>query len=664
MLLQLAIFISGYFVVIKGCLPPEEIMLSFTDVSAKFPSGIMTGNLADLGSFDRCVALDQKHNGTRYKGKYCLVSLSLPSDLINIGSNINKCITDYKIISNETTSESRRCASLDKRNNASSNINLVLGWCVPDVCPIADVTDYIEEVIINLSIFPTKLKENITIEPFLGGFCQTIDQQNKDTWTIGELGAVVFFAIVGSIIVLSTSYDAYLYYKNKKSAHTILTAFSLKTNGEKFLASSSPKSDPLLCLCGIRYTRMVCVLFENRYALDRGEPFVYFSDLRNFQAENIYIMGADVNADTLFFITSLAVAYEFFNAMEQGIKFNVFKFWIRKYIKLAPLMAVVVLMYATILIRIGSGPIWPLVLNPMKENCQKYWWTSLLYIQNYYNIDNICVGQSWYNAVDNQMFFLSPLILVPLWKWPKYSLYAAFLIFIGSILSPFILSFYYVMPSPTHPDYSPKHYFPTHIRFGAYFMGLIFGYIMFRLKNQQYRLHPLIVTLAWTISFALLMVTVLSPHFVMYEHDRMFYAFYNGMRRQVWLIGVSWLIYACAHGYAGPINSFLTWSGFQSLGRLAYIMYAIHVAQQSLVTAERRTTIYYSDFHIFHIFCSDLVLTTTVAACLYLSFESPMTIIDKLIFEKEEPKKSQELAQPKNDEVVFTNGPDLYFTRI
>lgn len=63
--------------------------------------------------------------------------------------------------------------------------------------------------------------------------------------------------------------------------------------------------------------------------------------------------------------------------------------------------------------------------------------------------------------------------------------------------------------------------------------------------------HPIMVTLAWTISFALLLVTVLSPHFVMYQHDRIFYAFYNGMRRQVWLIGVSWLIYACAHGYAG-----------------------------------------------------------------------------------------------------------------
>ncbi|GLV35419.1 uncharacterized protein CBL_01431 [Carabus blaptoides fortunei] len=651
MLLTLALLISGYIIVTNGCLLPKPIMSSFVDVSAKIPSGIITGNTADLGSFDQCLALDQTHNGTQYTGKYCLVQVSLSKDLIIIRNNINKCTT---ITDDSKINESRDCISTLNQNGATENLNVILGWCIPETCSIEDVIEYVKDILINISIIPSALRKNITIVPFAGGLCQTKRQLEVEssTWSNLELGAVAFLCVIGCVIVFSTSYDIYLHYTNKKSAHIILTAFSFKTNGEKLLTINPPNSDPLLCLPGIRYTRMMWIIFENRYSLNRGEPFVHFSDLRNFQAENMYVMGADVSADTLFFITGIAVAYEFFNAMEKEIKFNVIHFWSRKYIKLAPLMAVVVLLYATILNRFGSGPFWPLVLTPMKENCQQNWWATLLYVQNYYKIDNICIGQSWYFSVDNQMYFLCPLLLILLWKWPKYTMYAAVGLFIGSILSPFILSFYYDLPSPTNSKYLAKDYFPTHIRFGAWFMGIIFGYILYKLKNTEYKLDPIVVCFGWIISFALLLITVLVPHVLMDEHNRIKNAFFNGMHRQVWVFGLAWLVYACAHGYAGPINSFLSWSVFQSLGRLSYIMYVIHVSQQFLVTAESRTTIYYSDMDTFYKFWSDLFLTTAISACLHLSFEAPMVVIDKCIFENERPQKPKEPPENKKDDIL------------
>lgn len=33
----------------------------------------------------------------------------------------------------------------------------------------------------------------------------------------------------------------------------------------------------------------------------------------------------------------------------------------------------------------GSGPLWDVYLNAADKPCQEYWWSSLLYVQNYVN---------------------------------------------------------------------------------------------------------------------------------------------------------------------------------------------------------------------------------------------------------------------------------------
>jgi peptidoglycan/LPS O-acetylase OafA/YrhL len=52
-----------------------------------------------------------------------------------------------------------------------------------------------------------------------------------------------------------------------------------------------------------------------------------------------------------------------------------------------------------------------------------------------------CLDQTWYLAVDMQLFWVSPLVLYPLAKWPRYGKgLLAFLIF-ASVLIPFAITF-------------------------------------------------------------------------------------------------------------------------------------------------------------------------------------------------------------------------------
>jgi hypothetical protein len=45
----------------------------------------------------------------------------------------------------------------------------------------------------------------------------------------------------------------------------------------------------------------------------------------------------------------------------------------------------VVLVSATLLKYMGSGPQWPLVDQTLQQLCVNNWWVALLYIQNYVN---------------------------------------------------------------------------------------------------------------------------------------------------------------------------------------------------------------------------------------------------------------------------------------
>lgn len=65
--------------------------------------------------------------------------------------------------------------------------------------------------------------------------------------------------------------------------------------------------------------------------------------------------------------------------------FNVLAMYLHRYLRLTPLLAVCALMYSSILRYLGSGPLWPERAKSMGRDCNQFWWSLLLYAQNYVN---------------------------------------------------------------------------------------------------------------------------------------------------------------------------------------------------------------------------------------------------------------------------------------
>jgi peptidoglycan/LPS O-acetylase OafA/YrhL len=59
------------------------------------------------------------------------------------------------------------------------------------------------------------------------------------------------------------------------------------------------------------------------------------------------------------------------------IKFYVHRLW-----RLTPTYTVALLIYWKLMPYIGDGPLWANVSD--NTNCDDYWWTNLLYINNFY----------------------------------------------------------------------------------------------------------------------------------------------------------------------------------------------------------------------------------------------------------------------------------------
>lgn len=59
-----------------------------------------------------------------------------------------------------------------------------------------------------------------------------------------------------------------------------------------------------------------------------------------------------------------------------------------------------------------------------------------------------CMLQSWYLAVDMQLFWLSPLVLYSLWRWPRVGLIKLAVLVVISIIIPFYVAWVYKIKAP------------------------------------------------------------------------------------------------------------------------------------------------------------------------------------------------------------------------
>lgn len=99
-------------------------------------------------------------------------------------------------------------------------------------------------------------------------------------------------------------------------------------------------------------------------------------------------------------LSGLLVSLGFFQFVTKNGNFNIITFYLYRYFRITPPLAIVVLIYATLVQFLGTGPLWYDTCMAHLEPCKYYWWSTLLHIQSYTNPQALVL---WYSK---KIFFL------------------------------------------------------------------------------------------------------------------------------------------------------------------------------------------------------------------------------------------------------------------
>lgn len=105
---------------------------------------------------------------------------------------------------------------------------------------------------------------------------------------------------------------------------------------------------------------------------------------------------------------------------------------------------------------------------------------------------------------------------------------------------------------------------------------------------------------AWILTLGT-MATVIFSNYPLVQVDSkatpIVYGLYDTLSRLTWAIALCYLIFACVHGYGGPINWFLSHPLWQPLSRLSYSIYLVHFPVIMITTATMKSSLYFSEFN-------------------------------------------------------------------
>lgn len=135
-----------------------------------------------------------------------------------------------------------------------------------------------------------------------------------------------------------------------------------------------------------------------------------------------FIANAPILVDIFFVISGFLLIHNYSKNVKQNeiIKNNslwsnlklLLKLVGKRYIRLTPIYLIIHLMTEIGVSYLDNTSVFHLV-ERTDLNCQRYWWRNLLYIQNLYPVNELCVNWTWSTASEMQYFiFFTILYLV------------------------------------------------------------------------------------------------------------------------------------------------------------------------------------------------------------------------------------------------------------
>ncbi|KAL1506751.1 hypothetical protein ABEB36_006054 [Hypothenemus hampei] len=596
----------------------EPWALKMFDASSKLMSGILGGNIAELGAWKECLNINEETVHGTIKGRHCVLYIHPTDDLLKIILNFRK-----KKISETHYQNLKR--------NVLEGIKLMWSVCVPDSCSHEDVLRHFEKIFLEVT-------EGLNLTLSLAEkHCVSKDDLPKLT-----KGDYIYLFCVSSVVIvvlLCSIIDAF----SGDETRQLIGLFSLKRNAALLFSTSKHLND-ISCFHGIRFLTMYLIVYGHRFIHNMATPVVNYLDLIDW-LESYYsttIHGGTLTVDTFILVASSLVSYTFFNLHSKGIRFNILLFYLNRHLRLLVPLVLAIGTYTTIIKHFGDGPLYGDLITAYQNACGTYWWSTLLYIQPFINPRQMCVVQTWFMSLDMFWYYFSPLLLLAVIKSPFIGYALMMVIYVTCTIINFYVAWVHkfngqmpVSPELLTSDYFVLHYTQPLVRGNIYIMGLAFGHALFKAKDIKISMSPITKTVGWIFFSIFLPFTVLISCRFRHEdfiYSRLYASLFLSTHRTLWTLCIMWVVWCCQTGNGGLVNTFLSLSMFKIMGRLCYNVYLFHYLFQSLLQNSKKTPLYFNNFLSTMDSVGDMVMMLLLAIPLTLCFEYPFNRMCGLLF--------------------------------
>ncbi|KAG5310100.1 NRF6 protein, partial [Acromyrmex insinuator] len=523
--------------------------LQMLDSSAKIPSGLLRGNVNQLGDYDQClgvlahVKVDEKT--IRIQGKYCLATVDLHATHSDMRLPVHLMQARAFMRGNMH----------DPGHFLPKFTSFNWALCLPAACSAKDAEYALESTLKDYN-GTVGIKFTVNVDP---NMCYV--KQKSQTYSKETIGVLYFYAMIICLVIIATVRDYFVETRGKGNySERIIMSFSLRRTIKALLKEATDAAD-ITCIYGIRTLAMIVLYVGHQLMTIPRIPFsnrISFTEIANSPASSI-LRVALVYTDTFLLLSGVLTAYNMAKELKTRGEIRWFCRFVARFIRLSPALLAVVFWYAFVMEHIGSGPQWNSVVMANAELCKYNAWTTLLYVQNFFPFEEMCASHTHQLALDMQLSLLAPILVFFLqYKLIIGMLLMAFLILLSATLRYIatinnylsIVIYHGISLKRLYKTANLTYVLPLH-RTTPYVFGVGLG-VLLHYTGKNVRIHRVLVILGWLIAITLGSWSLFSPWRQAkrdYVYDAEEATHYAVIGPVLWAAALCWSIFACFTGH-------------------------------------------------------------------------------------------------------------------
>ncbi|KAK3929981.1 Nose resistant to fluoxetine protein 6 [Frankliniella fusca] len=647
--------------------------LKWIDSNARVPPGLLSGNVNQFGDFDECLAVRvhsmQDDDETVYrafpesncqigptKPSYCLasVALNLVEDVHPTARQVSNLLHSFTPFKSNFSDPGHRVPHFS---------SAYLGICAPSSCTTAELEAALQKLLdAHLqegSASEASANFQVSVSP---NMCRRQDPQEHPDSAGASVARLALWWTVAAVLLATFLDVVCLEGEGPPRLLKFVRCLSVQQNWRR-LIDTRPQEGALAVLDGVRGVNALGLLVAHKSVALLYQPYVNRTAAVAVLGRPWSIIGrvAILYTDCFILLSGALAARALLRRLDRTKAVPLVRRLVDRYVRLTPLLLALVALCTLVLPRLGSGPMWGLVIEPHAALCRQHWWRNALYVHNFYGFENMCLTHTHQLGIDMQLFAVAPLLVYPLWRWPRaggvllallaaWSTALRYHVVLENNLSTIV---YFGMPvSQMFKTASMSYILPTH-RLTVYAMGLGLGFALHRVP-ETFRFSRAWAALGWFVALPLGLLPVLGPWKAAtpdFQYDANEAAQYAAFAPILWSTFVCWGILACARGAGGQCLSeipqrhrvkssrlilflplgfladVLSWRGWVIFTRIAFALYLAQFPVFFYNVGSTRHAQFYTIGTLLNV--GEFAFIIIVSVLLSLTFEMPFQYLWK-----------------------------------